>query len=142
MESKALSSPAYAGDLEAVQGQAQSAAGASSTQLALATLTGQDARSTDTDRAHLEANMASAVTLQSPQEYQRWLLTYVQYLTRCKSCPPPLETNCRVSPEQESCCDNVLHWSSDLGLCELVARDGACISLPKLDQALLCICAD
>ena len=70
-----------------MQGQAQSAAGASSSQLALATLTGQDTGSADTDRAHLEANMASALTLQSPQEYQRWLLTYVRYLTRSKSCP-------------------------------------------------------
>ena len=77
----------HTGDMEALQGQAQSAAGASSSQVALTVLTGQDVRSADTDRAHLEANMAAALTLQSPQEYQRWLLTYVRYLTRSKISP-------------------------------------------------------
>lgn len=77
------SAQANAGSLEAIQGQAQAAAASSgSGQLALTTLTGQDARSTETDRAHLEANMASALVLQSPQEYRRWLLTYVRHLTQ------------------------------------------------------------
>ena len=74
---------ARAGSLEAIQGQAQAAAAnLGSGQLALTTLTGQDAHSAETDRAHLEANMASALVLQSPKEYRRWLLTYVRHLTR------------------------------------------------------------
>lgn len=48
-------------------------------------------------RGHLEANMAAALALQSPQEYKRWLSTYashlagipcqlwIQSLLRCKS---------------------------------------------------------
>ena len=32
--------------------------------------------------AHLECNVASALVLQSPQEWRRWLLTYVQCLAR------------------------------------------------------------
>ena len=74
---------ACAGSLEAIQGQAQAAAASSgSGRLALTALTGQDARSAETDRAHLEASMASALVLQSPQEYRRWLLTYVRHLTQ------------------------------------------------------------
>ncbi len=32
-------------------------------------------------RAHLEANMAAALALQSPAEYRRWLLTYARFLS-------------------------------------------------------------
>lgn len=32
-------------------------------------------------RAHLEANMAAALALQSPAEYKRWLITYVRHLS-------------------------------------------------------------
>ena len=31
-------------------------------------------------RAHLECNVASALALQSPQEWRRWLVTYVRQL--------------------------------------------------------------
>lgn len=31
-------------------------------------------------RGHLEANMAAALALQSPQEYKRWLATYSSHL--------------------------------------------------------------
>ena len=31
-------------------------------------------------RGHLEANMAAALALQSPQEYKRWLATYASHL--------------------------------------------------------------
>lgn len=88
--------------MEALQGQAQSAAGASSSQVTLTMLTGQDVRSTDMDRAHLESNMASALALQSPQEYQRWLLTYVRYLTRSKSSPASSQGKCVHSQNKAS----------------------------------------
>ena len=100
--------PFPAGDLEAVQGQAQSAVGASSSQLALTALTGLDMPSADTDRAHLEANMAAALTLQSPQEYERWLLTYAQYLTRSKRCPSLTAAETCTLQSRPPCCDRPL----------------------------------
>ena len=80
----------------------------------MTTLTGQDMRSADMDRAHLEANMASALALQSPEEYQQWLLTYVRYLTRSKSCPSSVEKLISVQSER-ACCDtsvpDLLSWA-------------------------------
>lgn len=32
-------------------------------------------------RAHLEANIAAALALQSPSDYRRWLLTYARNLS-------------------------------------------------------------
>ena len=49
-------------------------------------------------RAHLEANVAAALTLESPQEYRRWLLTYVRFLAgaRCKAGAAILFSSCCV----------------------------------------------
>ena len=33
------------------------------------------------NRAHLEVNLAAALALQSPQEWKRWLITYVRQLS-------------------------------------------------------------
>ena len=43
-------------------------------------------------RAHLEANMAAALALQSPQEYRRWLGTYASHLS---GQPLPLSPSCK-----------------------------------------------
>ena len=44
------------------------------------------ARTAAESRAHLETNIAAALVLESPQEYRRWLLTYVRQLAsaRCQ----------------------------------------------------------
>ena len=47
----------------------------------LAALTAAPARSAADSRGHLEANMAAALALESPQEYRRWLLTYARFLS-------------------------------------------------------------
>lgn len=68
-----------AGDLSRVQGLAL-AAGSSSSAAPLAALSTGASRRKGSDTAHLEANMAAALLLQSQQEYRRWLITYVRHL--------------------------------------------------------------
>lgn len=70
----------------------------------LAALCAGPSRVAAESRAHLEANVAAALMLESPQEYRRWLLTYVRFLAgaRCttgaaKLCSWPTETG----PEAE-----------------------------------------
>ena len=47
----------------------------------LAALTAAPGRAAADSRGHLEANMAAALSLESPQEYRRWLLTYARFLS-------------------------------------------------------------
>ena len=59
-----------------MQAEAQSAGGSTVPGLAALPIPRRGA----VDRAHLEANMAAALLLQSPREYRRWLLSYVRHL--------------------------------------------------------------
>ncbi|BDA47922.1 Protein HIRA [Coccomyxa sp. Obi] len=72
-------SAASAGDLSQVQGQAM-AVSSSPGAAGVSALAADHARTAELDRAHLEANMAAALLLESQQEYRRWLLTYVRHL--------------------------------------------------------------
>ncbi|CAL8463095.1 g2629 [Coccomyxa elongata] len=73
-------SAASAGDLSQVQGQARAAVSSSPGVSGVGALVADHARTAEQDRAHLEANMAAALVLESQQEYRRWLLTYVRHL--------------------------------------------------------------
>ena len=45
-------------------------------------------RAAGESRGHLEANVAAALALESPQEYRRWLLTYARFLSGGFTCYP------------------------------------------------------
>lgn len=79
-------------------------------------LTGQDARSVETDRAHLEANMASALLLQSPREYRRWLLTYVRHLSQS-------EPQCLFRLKMQDLSSAVSKYSFSLSLQQVLASN-------------------
>lgn len=53
----------------------------------LAALSAAPARAAQQSRGHLEANMAAAAALGSPQEYRRWLLTYARFLSGAARLP-------------------------------------------------------
>jgi len=72
---------AVTGELGKLQSAAARARGGSESGVMLAALTAAPARSTADSRGHLEANMAAALALESPQEYRRWLLTYARFLS-------------------------------------------------------------
>ncbi|KAK9830498.1 hypothetical protein WJX72_012086 [[Myrmecia] bisecta] len=65
------------GELSRIQAEA---GGSSSSAAMLAGLATGRGRAAEESRAHLETNMAAALAMQSPQEYRRWLLTYVRHL--------------------------------------------------------------
>ena len=69
------------GELGKLQSAAARARGGSESDAMLAALTAAPARSAADSRGHLEANMAAALALESPQEYRRWLLTYARFLS-------------------------------------------------------------
>ncbi len=75
-----------AGDLSQVQGQALANSG-SPLASGVGSLAAGRSSNAEVDRGHLEANMAAALLLQSPQEYRRWLLTYVRHLAGVAPAP-------------------------------------------------------
>lgn len=70
---------AASGDLSRIQQQASSS-GRGLPGIALLNSTGSLRTGLAQGRGHLEANMAAALALQSPQEYKRWLSTYASHL--------------------------------------------------------------
>ena len=70
---------AVSGDLGRIQQQASSS-GRGLPPGALLISTGSLRTGLGQGRGHLEANMAAALALQSPQEYKRWLSTYASHL--------------------------------------------------------------
>lgn len=80
VEAMLQSSMSMTGDLSRIQQQA----GSSGRGLAPGALLGVGLGSRGglgQGRAHLEANMAAALALQSPHEYKRWLGTYASHLS-------------------------------------------------------------
>ena len=69
------------GELSSLQAQALRTALPWSGAGAAALMPGSPAQQRQLSRAHLEANLAGALALQSPQEYRRWLVTYIRFLT-------------------------------------------------------------
>ena len=60
--------------------QAEAAGAHSGMHSVKATLQAGPRRAVVESRGHLEANMASALALQSPSEWRRWLLSYAHHL--------------------------------------------------------------
>ncbi|KAL0026450.1 hypothetical protein WJX79_010832 [Trebouxia sp. C0005] len=71
--------PALQGDLGRIQQQASSS-GRGLPPGTLLSSTGSLRTGLGQGRGHLEANMAAALALQSPEEYKRWLSTYASHL--------------------------------------------------------------
>ena len=68
----------YAGELGRIQ--AEAAAPSRAAMPSFGRMATDVARNNDDSRRQLEANMAAALALASPQDYRRWLLTYVRHL--------------------------------------------------------------
>ena len=60
--------------------QAEAAGAHSGMHSVKATLQAGPRRAVVESRGHLEANIASALALQSPSEWRRWLLSYAHHL--------------------------------------------------------------
>jgi hypothetical protein len=67
----------------------------------LAALTEAPGRAAADSRGHLEANMAAALSLESPQEYRRWLLTYARFLSGDTGAEPSSSPRIRPSSKTD-----------------------------------------